>query len=114
MPPNIQGKKGALYLKDGGVGAVTNFAIRVVNPPAVGNTTIAVTGTTATWSAIEVGRSPKPPASPTRHVLRIRATQLTATKANAAGDTDDITVTVSNTTTPTDKDDADMDGVFGP
>jgi hypothetical protein len=115
-PPNIQGKHGAILLNPGGGGSLSYFAITVVHPPPAGNTTIDVVGSAASWTAREIARFPMPPASPNRYVLIIEATQaaLKRAKALAAGDTDDITVTVSNSTTPTDKDDASMDGVFGP
>jgi hypothetical protein len=118
MPPapNIKGKNGVITLKAGGVGAVSHFSIAVDHPPPVGSTTIKLTGTTGTWDAIEAPppppRLPKPPAAPTRVILHIQATQKTVTRPAAAGDTDDITVTVTNSTIPTDTDKADMDAIF--
>jgi hypothetical protein len=99
------------------VGSVSYFAITVVHPPPPPPppvTNIGVVGTLATWTARELARFPMPPASPNRYVLIIEATQMTARRPIVRGDTDDITVTVTNSSIPADTDSAGMDGVFGP
>jgi hypothetical protein len=113
-PPVIQGKHGAILFNPGGGGSLSFFAITVVHPPPAANTKIDVVGAAASWTARELTRFPIPPTSPNRFVLIIEARQTALKRSIVPGDTDDITVTVSNTTTPTDKDDAAMDGVFGP
>jgi hypothetical protein len=116
MAININGKKGGVALKSGGVGMVTDFALSVqgltTSTGQAVNVSIVMksTKTAAEWNATEKGRY----AHNGRHLLVVTATQ-TKTRASgkeAAGDTDEISVQITNAASAADADSAPLDVVF--
>src|SRR5947209_5752592 len=111
MAIKINGKHGGIALKAGGIGAVTDFILSIQGLPAsVTIKPMKSTLTTAEWDAVEKSRSPHGG----RHLLVVTATQ-TKTRLHikeAIGDTDEISVTVTNAALGTDTDAAPLDVVF--